>query len=139
GQGSLHAARVPAVDRQLVRDSGRRRLIRNEKRGHSGRVITELRGELLVAVALAVRLVLREVHLAGEALALTEDLEPGARVDRALVLDRHHELLVDAERLFLERDVRDDRLLPALVVEGLARAEQLLRATAELVELDDVL
>src|SRR5690606_3119448 len=134
--GPLHAARVPAVDRQHARDPDRRAVAEttNAASGAASKSI-RARGSLVSAG----RLFLGEVDLTGVALALAEDLEPRARVHLAAVLDRHEQLLVDAERLLVERDVRDDRLLSAFVVERLARAEQLLGAAAELVELDDVL
>src|SRR3569623_3777007 len=103
------------------------------------RTLLLLRVVVRVAVVFALRLVVGEVDLAREVLALAEDLEPGGRVDRALVLDRHLQLLVDADAFLLELELRDYRLLAALVVDLIARAEQALAAAAELVELDRVL
>ena len=48
------------------------------------------------SLSLPSRVVVGEVDLAGEVLALAEDLEPGRREDLALVLDRDQQLLVDA-------------------------------------------
>src|SRR6185312_14733099 len=64
-----------------------------------------LRAVVGVFAVFAFGLVLGEVDLAGELLAFAEDLEPGGRVDRALVLDRHEELFVDAEALLVELDL----------------------------------
>src|SRR5690606_6524485 len=85
-------------------------------------------------------LLLGEVDLAGEPLALAEDLEPARRERLApAALHRHQELLVHPELLLLEHDARHQRLLTALVGELLERREQPLLAAAELVDLDDVL
>src|ERR1051325_7237745 len=86
---------------------------------------------LVLFLLFAVGLVLGEVHLAAELLALAEDLEATAREDRALALDRHHQLFVHAERLLVEHDVGHDRLLAAFIVERLVRREQLRGALAD--------
>src|ERR1041384_2442906 len=94
--------------------------------------------DLLVAL-LAGGLFLGEVDLAGVALALADDLEPARREDLAPALHRPEQLLVDADLLLVERHVRDDGLLPALVGELVERDQELLALAGDVVDLDDVL
>src|SRR5689334_14258353 len=112
-------------------------MVRRQMKGTCARVPGP--ADPLLLELLAAGFLFGEVDLAGEALALADDLEPAGGEDLALALHRHEELLVDADLLLVERHVRDDGLLAALAGELVEGDEQLLRLAGDVVDLDDVL